>query len=124
MFENGCYVGRAWKGLYKVWIPEALRAGEFSALECRQKVEGSKEGPFSIESSMPHVSCDVQLTTQHLREIGQDFPPLVEVVRVRSHTKQKDLACSLKSRFFLSPSKRCCTQGRPGFQTVLGLSLS
>lgn len=43
LFENGCYVGRAWERLGRVWIPQALRANESSASECREEVEGLKE---------------------------------------------------------------------------------
>lgn len=42
--------------MHKIWISEALRTNESSGLECGKEVEDQKEGPFSIESKMPHVS--------------------------------------------------------------------
>lgn len=54
---------------------------------------------------MPIIPCGIQVTTQHLGEMGQDLPLLVEVVKVRSYTKEKDSVHSLLPQFVLSSSE-------------------
>lgn len=52
LFENGCYVGRAWERLGRVWVLQALRADESSALECKEEAEGHKERIHNVSYSM------------------------------------------------------------------------